>query len=83
MVAQDLQTFQVKIGDGNAASIALFNKLGFSELSHSSAFKETTFQWSAEGEHAMLLRQHASPVCITSFANRFMDSAMQGDASSG
>lgn len=37
-------TFQAKIGISNAASLALFRKLGYKEISRSSVFQEATLE---------------------------------------
>lgn len=36
--------YTVKIGDDNVVSLSMFKKLGFQEVSHSSAFQETTLE---------------------------------------
>jgi RimJ/RimL family protein N-acetyltransferase len=50
--------FRVKIGENNAASLALFSeKLGFAEVSRSAVFKEVTLELAVEGEVAQRLRE--------------------------
>lgn len=39
-----IQTFRAKIGESNKASLKLFHKLGFDDVSHSEAFKEVTLE---------------------------------------
>ncbi|KAL8242559.1 hypothetical protein R6Q59_012861 [Mikania micrantha] len=39
-----INTFRAKIGDSNEASLRMFNKLGFKEVSHSEIFKEVTLE---------------------------------------
>lgn len=39
---QGVQTFQVKIGQDNQASLHLFSKLGFQEVAFSTVFQEKT-----------------------------------------
>lgn len=43
-----VKKFVARIGDANAASIQLFTKLGYQQVSHSAVFKETTFAVQAE-----------------------------------
>lgn len=42
--AQGVMTFTAKIGFSNAASLALFMKLGYTEISRSSVFQEATLE---------------------------------------
>jgi hypothetical protein len=42
--------FRAKIGEGNASSLQLFAKLGYSEVSRSAVFKEVTLELPVEGE---------------------------------
>ncbi|XP_076905994.1 GCN5-related N-acetyltransferase 9-like [Bidens hawaiensis] len=39
-----INTFRAKIGDSNEASLNMFRKLGFKEVSHSEIFKEVTLE---------------------------------------
>lgn len=39
---QDINKFQVKIGETNESSLQLFGKLGFEQVSHSQVFHEIT-----------------------------------------
>ncbi|KAI0523414.1 hypothetical protein KFK09_005809 [Dendrobium nobile] len=39
-----IQTFRAKIGESNIASLKLFHKLGFKDVSYSEAFKEVTLE---------------------------------------
>ncbi|KAL4568712.1 hypothetical protein LXL04_024327 [Taraxacum kok-saghyz] len=39
-----INTFRAKIGDSNEASLNMFRKLGFEEVSHSEIFKEVTLE---------------------------------------
>jgi hypothetical protein len=49
--------FRVKIGESNAASLALFSeKLWFAEVSRSAVFKEVTLELAVEGEVEQQLR---------------------------
>ena len=57
---QAVDTFVVKIGDSNAASLALFRKLGFQPFSHSDVFKETCL--------CLTLRDGSAPELVTTFA---------------
>jgi hypothetical protein len=50
--------FRVKIGENNAASLALFGgKLEFAEVSRSAVFKEVTLELAVEGQVAQRLRE--------------------------
>ncbi|CAH1434593.1 unnamed protein product [Lactuca virosa] len=40
----NINTFRAKIGDSNEASLNMFRKLGFKEVSHSLIFKEVTLE---------------------------------------
>ncbi|XP_028801703.1 N-acetyltransferase 9-like protein [Neltuma alba] len=40
-----INIFRAKIGESNAASLNMFQKLGFVQISHSSIFKEVTFEF--------------------------------------
>lgn len=40
-LVQGLEHFEVKIGDSNQASLALFKRLGFHVVDHSAVFEET------------------------------------------
>lgn len=53
--AQGVTKFRAKIGEANAPSIALMNKLGYVEVSRSSIFKEVTLELPVEGEAAARL----------------------------
>ncbi|XP_068641297.1 GCN5-related N-acetyltransferase 9 [Aristolochia californica] len=41
-----IQTFRAKIGESNAASLNLFRKMGFEDITHSEIFKEVTLELS-------------------------------------
>lgn len=51
-----VRKFVARIGDANAASIALFKKLGYEQVSHSAVFSETTFAAEAEALRDQLAR---------------------------
>ncbi|WIA12789.1 hypothetical protein OEZ85_006420 [Tetradesmus obliquus] len=52
--------FRVKIGENNAASLALFSaKLGFAEVSRSAVFKEVTLELVVEGDVKQQLHEAA------------------------
>eukprot|EP00882_Tetradesmus_deserticola_P022692 GHRQ01024630.1.p1 GENE.GHRQ01024630.1~~GHRQ01024630.1.p1 ORF type:complete len:125 (+),score=38.95 GHRQ01024630.1:881-1255(+) len=52
--------FRVKIGENNAASLALFGtKLGFVEVSRSTVFKEVTLELAVEGAVRQQLQDRA------------------------
>mmetsp|Transcript_18579 Transcript_18579/g.56092 ORF Transcript_18579/g.56092 Transcript_18579/m.56092 type:complete len:113 (-) Transcript_18579:1001-1339(-) len=40
-----VKKYRAKIGLSNSASLALFQKLGFQEVSRSSVFQEATLEW--------------------------------------
>ncbi|KAI3789432.1 hypothetical protein L2E82_02227 [Cichorium intybus] len=52
-----INTFRVKIGDSNEASLNMFRKLGFKEVSHSVIFKEVTLELPVTTEKSKELRQ--------------------------
>lgn len=45
-----IRTFRVQIGEDNAASIALFTKVGFQEVGRSDYFKEVHLELAVEGD---------------------------------
>lgn len=52
--------FRVKIGENNAASLALFSaKLRFAEVSRSAVFKEVTLELAVEGDVKQRLHEAA------------------------
>ncbi|KAI3525306.1 hypothetical protein L1887_03998 [Cichorium endivia] len=52
-----INTFRVKIGDTNEASLNMFRKLGFKEVSHSLIFKEVTLELPVTTEKSKELRE--------------------------
>jgi RimJ/RimL family protein N-acetyltransferase len=52
--------FRAKIGENNAASLSLFEKLGYNKVSHSEVFKEVTLELPVEKDtQRLLLEQYA------------------------
>lgn len=59
--SQGVTRFRVKIGEANAASLALFGgKLGFAEVSRSAVFREVTLELAVEGDVADRLAADAA-----------------------
>ncbi|GKB68906.1 N-acetyltransferase 9-like protein [Tanacetum coccineum] len=54
-----INTFRAKIGDSNEASLNMFRKLGFKEVSHSEIFKEET-RFDIDGVIDCIARSHPS-----------------------
>ena len=54
---QAVSRFQAKIGFANAASLALFQKLGYSEIGRSEVFKEATLELRIDATIANLYRE--------------------------
>lgn len=52
-----INTFRAKIGDSNEASLNMFRKLGFKEVSHSEIFKEVTLELPITAEKTKELLQ--------------------------
>ncbi|KAJ0493790.1 putative transcription regulator GNAT family [Helianthus annuus] len=52
-----INTFRAKIGDSNEASLNMFRKLGFKEVSHSEIFKEVTLELPVTAEKSKELLQ--------------------------
>ncbi|KAK1269340.1 hypothetical protein QJS04_geneDACA005250 [Acorus gramineus] len=52
----DIQRFRAKIGESNVASLNLFQKLGFEEVSRSGIFKEVTLELEVKLNHEEQLR---------------------------
>ncbi|CAI9286641.1 unnamed protein product [Lactuca saligna] len=52
-----INTFRAKIGDSNEASLNMFRKLGFKEVSHSVIFKEVTLELPITPEKSKELNQ--------------------------
>ncbi|KAI3815115.1 hypothetical protein L1987_14771 [Smallanthus sonchifolius] len=52
-----INTFRAKIGDSNEASLNMFHKLGFKEVSHSEIFKEVTLELPVTAEKSKELLQ--------------------------
>ncbi|KAF6264895.1 GNAT domain-containing protein [Scenedesmus sp. NREL 46B-D3] len=62
--------FRVKIGENNAASVALFSrKLGFVEVSRSAVFKEVTLELAVEGEVAQQLQEAGEQLKLGRYDN--------------
>jgi RimJ/RimL family protein N-acetyltransferase len=62
-----LTKFRAKIGEANAASLALFSKLGYQEVSRSSVFKEVTLELPVEGAVQQELLQLAEAVQLEAY----------------
>jgi L-amino acid N-acyltransferase YncA len=54
--------FRAKIGEVNSASLALFQKLGYKEVSRSSVFKEVTLELPVDGQ---VQQQLETASCMT------------------
>ncbi|KAK1292560.1 hypothetical protein QJS10_CPB17g02051 [Acorus calamus] len=52
----DIQRFRAKIGESNVASLNLFRKLGFEEVSRSDIFKEVTLELEVKLNHEEQLK---------------------------
>ncbi|KAK1414416.1 hypothetical protein QVD17_30160 [Tagetes erecta] len=52
-----INTFRAKIGDSNVASLNMFHKLGFKDVSHSEIFKEVTLELPVTAEKSKELLQ--------------------------
>lgn len=46
----NISKFRAKIGESNGASLALFERIGYQEVSRSAVFKEVTLELPVEGE---------------------------------
>ena len=55
-----LRTFLAKIKTGNLASINMFSKIGFKEVSRSEIFDEITFEMKVESEFLELLNKNTT-----------------------
>ena len=56
----NLRAFQAKIKTGNLASINMFSKIGFKEVSRSEIFDEITFEIKVESEFLELLNKNTT-----------------------
>ena len=59
MLLQGIKCFQAKIGLSNAASLKLFQRLGYVETSSSQVFNEATLRLEVSGTVSEALQQQA------------------------
>ena len=76
---QGVTKYRAKIGEANAASIALFCKLGFVEVSRSSIFQEVTLELAAtvEAEAGESAGEAASVAGVAARSRRLAQAAQQ------
>eukprot|EP00775_Hariotina_reticulata_P012646 gene12646-12774_t len=59
--------FRAKIGESNIASVALFQKLGYKEVSRSSVFREVTLELPVNGQFKQQLAALASGMTLADY----------------
>lgn len=69
LVVQGLQCFQAKIGLSNTASLKLFKRLGYLEVSRSSIFNEVTMRLEVAGNVKEALEQQAESLHLTTYVD--------------
>lgn len=65
-----IQKYEAKIGCSNVASLTLFQKLGFTEVSVSEVFKEVTLEMQVTHSVQQLLTQATSHICVHKYPHR-------------
>lgn len=65
LLLQGISCFQAKIGFSNAASLRLFGRLGYVEVSRSQMFKEATLRLEVSGTVREALQQQAEKLQLS------------------
>ncbi|XP_073245006.1 N-acetyltransferase 9-like protein isoform X2 [Porites lutea] len=72
-----IQKYEAKIGCSNDASLRLFNKIGFTEISVSEVFKEVTLEMNVTEAVQQHLAQATSHICIHKYPLRPGDTTLK------
>lgn len=67
MREQGVSCFRAKIGVTNAASLSLFKKLGFGEVSRSDVFQEATLEYYIDNNNASSWAEAGRQLCLQEF----------------
>lgn len=65
-----IQKYEAKIGCSNGASLTLFRKLGFVEVSVSEVFNEVTLEMQVSEDIQQWLVQATSHICIHKYPDK-------------